>query len=133
MTKPQKAGLVILATAPIGFAIFFFGFIVESELAFDEATCPYEEIEVREVAEGIRVREEERTCQPGVEEHRWVLLREGEDDLEFGQRRLQAELYEEYSWSARVQDDRVWLEILNPGQDVRIFRGPAPDAGATAP
>jgi len=129
VTKGKKIALIILATAPIGFAIFSFLFMVKSEMAFDEAVCPYAEIETREITSGIRVREDGRTCEPGVVEHRWVLLQDGEEDLAIGQRRLLAELYEGYSWSARVEEERVRLEILNPGQDPRVFRSPSPDAG----
>ena len=129
MSKLNKAALVIIATAPIGLAIYAFVFMVRSELAFDEAACPYVERETRDVDDGVRVREDERTCQPGVEEHRWVLLREDREALPIGQRRLEAGLYEGYSWSARMEHGRVRLEIRNPGQDPRVFQGPVPDGG----
>ena len=51
-------------------------FMAQNEAAFDEATCPYQVMETREVAEGVEVREDARRCQADVEEHRWVLLRE---------------------------------------------------------
>ena len=129
MSRLKKAALIVIATAPIGLAIYVLVFMVRSELAFDEAACPYVEREMRDVEDGIRVREDERTCQPGVEEHRWVLLQEGREALPIGQRRLEAALYEGYSWSARMEQGRVRLEISNPGQDLRIFQGPVPDGG----
>jgi len=120
--KLKKAILVILATAPIGFAIFAFVFMARSELAFDESTCPFVQRETREVADGVRVREDERTCQPGVEEHRWVVLREGEEERTVGQRRLSAELYESYSWTAELRNDQVRIEITDSSQDhPRVF------------
>lgn len=127
MSKLKKAALVIIATAPIGLAIYAFVFMAQSEVAFDEATCPFVEREIRDVEAGVRLREDERTCQPGVEEHRWVLLREGQETLPIGQRRLEAALYEGYSWSARMEQGRVRLEISNPGQDPRVFHGPVAD------
>ncbi len=130
MTKGRKAVLVVIATAPIGLAIFSFIFMARSELAFDEATCPFVEREVRQVAEGIRVREEERTCQPGVEEHRWVVLRDGEPDYPIGQRRLSAEIYEDYSWSAELRGTHVRLEIDDGTLEFpRVFNERLPDAG----
>jgi len=120
--KLKKAILVVLATAPIGFAVFAFLFMVRSEVAFDEATCPFAERETREVAEGVRVREDERTCQDGVEEHRWVVLREGEEERTIGQRRLSADLYAEYAWTAELRNEQVRIEITDPSQDVpRVF------------
>ncbi len=107
----KKAVLVGLAVAPIGFAILAFVFMARSELAFDEATCPFEEREVRDVAPGVRVRDEARTCQPGVEEHRWVVLREGRPELAIGQRRLAAEAWVGSSWTAVLRDGHVRLEI----------------------
>lgn len=125
----RKPVLFVIATAPIAFAIFFFVFIARSEVAFDETRCPYVEQELREVRSGVSVREERRTCQDGVEEHRWVLLRNGREPLELGRRRLEAALYEGYSWAATEPEGRVRIEILNPGQHPRVFREPAPDAG----
>jgi hypothetical protein len=129
LTGWQKGLLFVVATAPIGFAIYAFVFMAQSEVAFDEASCPYGEPEVREVRSGVSVREDRRTCQEGVEEHRWVLLRTGREPLELGRRRLEARLYEGYSWAATEPEGRVRVEIHNPGQDPRVFREPAPDAG----
>jgi len=130
MTRGRKAILVLIATAPIGLAIFSFLFMVRSELAFDETTCPFVEREVRELAEGIRIREEERTCQSGIEEHRWVVLRDGEEDYPIGQRRLSAELYADYSWTAEVRGTHVRLEITDPSLDFpRVFNERLEDAG----
>ncbi|MCB9593140.1 MAG: hypothetical protein H6719_10440 [Sandaracinaceae bacterium] len=126
----KKAALVALATAPIGFAILAFVFMARSELAFDEATCPFEEREVRDVGPGVRVRDESRACQPGVEEHRWVVLRSGEEDLAIGQRRLDASMWRGYSWTAELREGHVRLEIRDQSQDeARVFNERLPDAG----
>lgn len=120
--KLKKALLVVLATAPIGIAIFAFAFMARSELAFDESTCPFSERATREVADGVRVREDERACQPGVEEHRWVVLRDGEDERTIGQRRLSAELYDEYAWTAELRNGQVRIEITDPSlEHPRVF------------
>ncbi|MBX3275541.1 MAG: hypothetical protein KF729_35100 [Sandaracinaceae bacterium] len=128
----KKAALVALATAPIGLAILSFVFMARSELAFDEARCPFVEREVRDVADGVRVREQVRTCQPDVEEHRWVVLREGEPDLAIGQRRLSAEHWQGYAWTATLREGHVRLEITDRSQDhPRVFNERR-DAGVAA-
>ncbi|MCA9604920.1 MAG: hypothetical protein KC619_04975 [Myxococcales bacterium] len=128
----KKAALVVVATAPIGVAVFAFVFMAQSELAFDESTCPFEEREVRDVEEGIRVRDEARECQPGVVEHRWVVLREGEPDLAIGQRRLTAEMWQGSTWTAELREGHVRLEIHDRSQDqTRVFNEHL-DAGVSA-
>ena len=129
----KKPVLVVLATAPIGLALVILVFMARYEAAFDEARCPYEEVETRALRPGLAVREDARTCQPGVEEHRWVVLREGLDPRPVALRPLPEADWEGYSWSAAEEDGRVRVEILNPGREPRIFREPALDAGARRP
>lgn len=125
----KRPVLIVLATAPVLVAVGALVFIVRSELAFDEERCPYVDGEARVVREGLSVREDARECQPGVEEHRWVVLREGEEPREIGRRRLESRYFEgDYDWSAHEEEGRVRLEIRNPGQDLRVFREREPDA-----
>ncbi|MFK7989156.1 MAG: hypothetical protein AB8I08_24265 [Sandaracinaceae bacterium] len=123
--------LVVIATAPIAiiFGIFLYGNRYQS--AFDEQTCPFEELSVQDVQARIQVREERRICQPDVEEHRWVLLREGRGALELGRRPLGLDAWTDgYHWETRVVNDRVRVLIHNVGQDEpRIFQEPSPEAG----
>ena len=129
MTPARKAILVALALAPVGLLLFSMVFMARNEAAFDES-CPYAEVEVRQVTEGVRVREEARACQPGVEEHRWILLREGAAEEPIGLRRLDAALYRDYRWEATIREDgRVRLEIINEDLDPRVFNEPHDDAG----
>lgn len=124
--------LIVLATAPAVAIVAMLAFMARSEIAFDESRCPYVEGATRLVHEGVAVREDARECQPGVSEHRWVLLRDGEAPIELGRRRLDARYYEDgYAWSATDEQGRVSIEIRNPGQEPRVFREPAPDAGAS--
>lgn len=120
--------LIVVATAPIGVVLVLFAFMARYEAAFDESRCPYEASEVRVVRLGLEVREDVRTCQPGVEEHRWVVLREGFDPLEIGRRPLNAADYRGYSWTASEEEGRVHLEIRNPGHEPRVFREPPLDS-----
>ncbi|GAB5549860.1 MAG: hypothetical protein RLP09_04540 [Sandaracinaceae bacterium] len=125
----KKPLLVTLALAPAVVLIGSMILMARSEMAFDEATCPYEERETRQVADGVRVREDARVCQEGVEEHRWVLLRRGEEPRPMALRRLEQSLYQGYTWTATLRDGLVRIEIDNPGQDLRVFNEPPPDAG----
>ncbi len=126
--EPENRGwkrplLIVLATAPIGAMLLFFVFMARNEAAFDEARCPYgEDGEVRLVREGVRVRHDVRVCEEGVEEHRWVLLREREAPVEIGRRRLESERFQGATWTVAEEDSRVRLEIRNPGMEPRIFR-----------
>lgn len=123
--------LIVIATAPILLAVGAIVFMARTELAFDEASCPFLDGEARVVREGVSVREDARECQPGVEEHRWVLTREGEEPVEIGRRRLESRYFEgSYAWTATEVDGHVRLEIRNPGQDPRVFLERVPDAGS---
>ena len=127
----KKPLLIALATAPIGFFVFSLIFMARYEAAFDETQCPFAESDRQQVSPAILVREDRRTCQPGVEERRWTLLRDGRQPLELGRRTLDASAYEgEYRWTAREDDEqRVRVEIHNVGHEMRAFREPAPDSG----
>lgn len=116
--------LFVLATLPLGIIAFIMVFMARSEVAFDEARCPFEEGELRLVRQGVSVREDARRCQEGVEEHRWVLLRDGSAPHELARRRMDAEYFEgDYGWSASEEDGNVELRIRHPGQEEpRIFR-----------
>ncbi|MGE0790964.1 MAG: hypothetical protein AB7S26_35160 [Sandaracinaceae bacterium] len=129
MATWKKAILVAFALAPIGVLAFSVILMGTTEVAFDEATCPYEEREVRDVADGIRVREDARRCMESVEEHRWVLLRDDESPADLGIRRLDAAEYADYSWTAVLDGDHVRLDIQNPNAGLRVFLEQRPDAG----
>jgi hypothetical protein len=122
--------LIALATAPIGLLAIIMIFIVRSEMAFDESRCPYRAREERTFREGTRVREDARTCQDGVEEHRWVLVRDGRPPLELGRRRLASRYYDNYRWSIVEREGRVRVEVHNRGVGPRAY-GEPPDAGVT--
>ena len=95
--------LILLATAPLLVVGFSFVHMWQYEAAFDESTCPFVEGETREVADGVRVREDARTCQPEVEQHRWVLLRDGREPQPIALRVLGAEDWNGYTWTASLE------------------------------
>jgi hypothetical protein len=130
----RRAVLVTLGVAPAVVAVFVFVFMARSEVAFDEATCPFVNGATRTVAEGVAVREDARRCQPEVEERRWVLLRDGEAPVPIGRRRLGTAMWGEgYAWEATIEEGRVHLLIRNPGQRERRFVEMVPDGGPRAP
>lgn len=122
--------LIVAATAPIGILLFSIAMMATSELAFEDGRCPYDDDgEVRVIETGVAVREDVRRCEEGVEEHRWVLLRNGEAPEEIGRRRLRAELFGDGArWEAELDDaGYVRLTIHNPGLAPRLFKEPGPD------
>lgn len=112
--------LVIPAiVAPLGILLF----IARAELAHDASRCPYDEVEVRQVGPGIRVREDMRRCLEGVEERRFTVLRDGEA-RPLGVRRFAPEAFEGdgYGWEAQQEESgRVRVTVTNPGHRPRDF------------
>jgi hypothetical protein len=114
----------IIAVAPSVILVVLIGiFVARSELAHDESSCPFADVEERSVIQGVRVLEQMRRCQEGVEERRWVVLR-GDHRREIGRRRLHQPLYAAgaYSWDAQMRDGFVHIDIRNDGIDPAEFR-----------
>ncbi len=108
-------GMAVSAPVVIIF-LFIMYFMIKTELAHDDATCPFSAVESRELDDGAVVREDARRCQESVEEHRWVVVRGGVID-ELGRRRLPTFRYAEgvYSWSAEIGDRGVHVHVQNDG------------------
>jgi hypothetical protein len=114
----------IIAVAPSVILVVIIGiFVARSELAHDEGSCPFRDVEERSVIDGVTVLEQMRRCQEGVEERRWVVLRQGHK-REIGRRRLHQPLYADgnYSWDAEMRDGYVHIDIRNSGIDPAEFR-----------
>ena len=81
--------------------VFVLGFIFINELAHDEKRCPYIPGEIRTLGPDILVREDHRNCLWNVEDHRFTLIRAGQEKT-LGRRRFGAEAFEpgKYSWEA---------------------------------
>ena len=127
VTDPRKrkilkwAGVAVVAPAVILFLLVTI-FVARTQYMHDESRCPFEPVETRRVAAGIEVVEERRACQPGVEEHRWIVRRETRPDREIGRRRLMADGYEGYEWSASLEADFVHVHVENPGVEAARYR-----------
>jgi hypothetical protein len=84
-------------------------FIVRSESAHDEISCPFARRSERTL-EGALVVEEARSCLPEAEERRWLVSRGGGKPLEFARKRLPKE---------RFSDDRaLWVLSLDDKKQV---------------
>jgi hypothetical protein len=124
--------LILIATLPAGIAIGIFFFIARFSMAHDETRCPFQQIETRVVSSSAIVREDSRQCLPEVEEHRWVLLRQGQREIELGRYPLESEQIERgFPWQATLEEGRVVVTVTNEGRGDIVFREPAPDGGMT--
>jgi hypothetical protein len=117
--------MVVVGAAPAVFALFIFVFVVRYSVAHDEESCPYVLGEPREVASGVRVREDSRSCMDDVRDHRWVVLREGAADRSLGNLPLMGE-DARFEWEARIEEERVVIDVVVPGRGELSFREPEP-------
>jgi hypothetical protein len=104
--------------------LLILGFIFVSELAHDEARCPYSQVETRQVADAIAVREDRRNCLWNIEERRFVVVR-GDRQHTLGRRRFRAEAFAagRYRWKAAVSaQDEVSVSVYNEGHYDAAFR-----------
>lgn len=127
VTDPRKRRILqwLAVAVAVPSVLLFAGvslFVARTEYMHDESRCPFEHVEARTVAEGIEVVEEKRVCQEGVEEHRWRVERVRGRDREIGRRRLMQPQWEDYGWTARLEDGWVHLEIENEGVDPAHWR-----------
>lgn len=130
VTDPRKrkilkwAGIAVAAPAVILF-ILVSVFVARTQYMHDEERCLFDVVGEQGVADSIVVVEQARSCQEGVEEHRWLVRREGRADREIGRRRLMTEGFADYHWSATLEDDWVHVHVRNEGvEDARFREGP---------
>lgn len=122
--KPSlKRFLPLLGLPAVLGPLVIFIFILRTESAHDEATCPYASVSERALQDGSRIVEERRTCIEGVEERRYVLFR-GDHKQVLGRRRFDEAAFDEgYAWDAGVSDaGEVQMHVQNPGHDPMDFR-----------
>ena len=130
VTDPRKrkilkwAGIAVAAPAVILF-ILVSVFVARTQYMHDEERCPFEHASEQLVSEGVVVVEQARSCQEGVEEHRWLVRRGGRPDREIGRRRLMTEGFADYHWSATLEGAWVHVHVRNEGvEDARFREGP---------
>jgi hypothetical protein len=118
--------IVVIGALPAVFALLIFGFIVRYSVAHDPETCPYQPGEARVLRDGLSVREDSRSCLDDVDDHRWVVLRDGYDELSLGNLPLMGD-GEGFTWDARLDEDRVVVEVSIRDRGELTFREPERD------
>lgn len=118
--------IVILGALPAVFAVLIFAFIVRYSVAHDPETCPYQPGEARVLRDGVSVREDSRSCLDDVDDHRWVVLRDGYDELSLGNLPLMGDS-EGFTWEAQLDEDRVVVEVSIRDRGELTFREPERD------
>ncbi len=109
--------------------VLILGFIFFSELAHDEKRCPYAHVSVQTLPSGVSVREDGRSCLPGLIERRYTAVRGSEQHV-IGRRRFAAKAFEKgaYTWQASLAPDRqVLVAVHNEGHPDDNFREGTPD------
>jgi hypothetical protein len=124
--------VVVIGAAPAVFAIGIFGFVMYTGWAHDEGRCPFHEVETRQLDGHAAVREDARHCIEQVEEHRWLVVRDGQAPNELG-RMAQEHVGTAVPWTARIEDDRVIIDVTNEPRGVFTLREPFPDGGTGGP
>lgn len=100
------------------------GFIVVTEAAHDEDSCPSELVARRELAPGVVIEEQARNCLANVSERRYV-LRRGERTQLLGRRRFAPSAFASpaYGWDAGIRESgEVHMHVENPGHEPVEFR-----------
>jgi hypothetical protein len=118
-------GLAVAAPIVIVFGLIMY-FVIRTELAHDDTTCPFTPVETRELDDGAVVHEEARRCQEDIEEHRWLVVRDGHE-RELGRRRLPGARYRDgaWSWSTDVTDRGAHVVVENDGvEDAEFYEEP---------
>jgi hypothetical protein len=108
--------------------VLILGFIFVSELAHDEARCPFSRQSDQRLSVGVSVREDARSCLPGIEERRYSALREGSERV-LGRRRFSRDAFEpsRYRWRAELSaQGEVRVTVDNDGHAQAVFREGTP-------
>src|SRR3954464_12274190 len=109
-----------------GFAgpVLILAFIFISELAHDESRCPYARTSMKALNSAVSVREDMRTCLPGVQERRFTAVRGAEEHV-LGRRRFASTAFapDRYQWRAELTPQgEVRVTVDNAGHGEAVFR-----------
>jgi hypothetical protein len=108
--------------------LLILGFIVFTERAHDPERCRFHDVARRELSAGLAVVEQMRSCVGDVEEHRYVLSRDGHARV-LGERAFDKREFTPatYSWQAQVDaEGEVHVVVRNSGHgEIRFREGTA--------
>jgi hypothetical protein len=120
---PPRWARYLLIPGIIG-PVLVLGFIFITEVAHDEQRCPYVPGETRVLSREVSVREDSRNCLWDVEDHRYSVIRGGNEHT-LGRRRFRAAAFaqDQYRWQAELSaQDEVKVRIQNQGHNPATFR-----------
>lgn len=121
---------VFFGALPAVLAIGIFVWVIRTGLAHEESRCPFHDVETRPLDAHASVLEQSRRCIDDVEEHRWMVVRDEGTPMELGRMPLENErIAEGFPWEARIEDDRVVIDVTNEPRGVFTLREPFPDGG----
>ena len=112
--------------------VLILAFIFASEVAHEPERCPYERRSEQRLSETITVREDARSCLPGVEERRFSAVRDG-SELVLGRRRFASTAFQSgrYRWRADLSErGEVSVTVDNDGHAQAVFREGTPEEHA---
>jgi hypothetical protein len=121
---PLPRWVLWLALPGVIAPIAIFAFILLTEKAHDEASCPFGELTRRTASEGVEVIEESRRCIDDVEERRFVVVRNGQRQA-IGERRFAPALFapDVYSWEIKVSEQgETHVRVAQKGHGAVVFR-----------
>ncbi len=141
MSTPEKKKtpwwlpiMVVIGAMPAVFALGIFAFVMRTGCAHDESRCPFHDVETRQLDGHASVLEQSRRCIEEVEEHRWLVIRDGGRPLELGRMPLESErLSEGFPWTARIENSHVIIDVTNLPDGLFTLREPFPDGGTGQP
>ena len=120
---------VAVAAPLITLFVLIMYFVIQTELAHDDAVCPFEPVSSRALDDGTVIHEEMRRCQEDVEEHRWRMSRAGAEERELGRRRLPTHRFQErvYNWSADIGERGTHVHVENDGVEAADYYEQPPE------
>lgn len=132
MSRPMPRWLrYVLIPGFVG-PVLILGFIIVSELAHDPTRCPYTYTSTQPLNSEISVREDARSCLPGIEERRFTAVRGSEEHL-LGRRRFARTAFApgHYQWRAELSaQGEVRVTVENEGHAQAVFREGTPEERA---
>ena len=129
---PMPRWLVYVLIPGFAGPVLILGFIFVSELAHDPQRCPYSRTSEQRVSDKITVREDARSCIPGIEERRFSAVRKDSETV-LGRRRFSRDAFEpgRYRWHAAIcERGDVCVTVENEGHAQALFREGTPEERA---
>jgi hypothetical protein len=129
---PIPRWLVWVLIPGVAGPVLILAFIFVSELAHDEARCPYTHTSTKPLNSEVSVREDARSCLPGVQERRFTAVRGAQEHV-LGRRRFASTAFapDHYQWRAELSPQgEVRVTVDNAGHAQAVFREGTPDERA---